>query len=470
MAALSPAPLSSPDFIRLQAFLEYVVQSEPGCLTLFHAFLFVLILTGLLVQRTLLGDINDTERDTVVHAVQHLVFKNILFIFYVLNPETLSELMFWLGWLCGLSLLKGFCEFCNVRVAELSQASSLSTRSIRSLTLFITLTCVLNSLYFVLVIYSFSGRGLRPLLFILYEPLYMLMDLAQTTVKFILHLQWLRKASPIDEYCYFNDIVFDVAKLTATIGHFSHILMYFFSISIIDLLLFTYNCKILQQMQLKIEAAGNYIKATRAIHDQYPTATPEQVQKYGDPCAICYDSLSADALVLSQDVHMSTKVLPCNHIFHMKCIRRWMEHQSCCPICKRELIPTAPALPCSHTEGVRALGVTGGFIVPWLPTETWGLLQTMLQAQLQTVLHSPAALLQQQRLAGLRPPERPSPLSGDYTPDVSELLPFPAHNALDGGAQSTGGSDSSAPPQEPPQVSCTGQAPGSVVGSLSFPS
>ena len=30
MAALSPAPLSSPDFIRLQAFLEYVVQSEPG--------------------------------------------------------------------------------------------------------------------------------------------------------------------------------------------------------------------------------------------------------------------------------------------------------------------------------------------------------------------------------------------------------------------------------------------------------
>ena len=36
------------------------------------------------------------------------------------------------------------------------------------------------------------------------QPLYMLMDLAQTTVKFILHLQWLRKASPIDEYCYFN--------------------------------------------------------------------------------------------------------------------------------------------------------------------------------------------------------------------------------------------------------------------------
>ena len=30
---------------------------------------------------------------------------------------------------------------------------------------------------------------------------------------------------------------------------------------------------------------------------RYPTATPEQVQKYGDPCAICYDSLSADALV-----------------------------------------------------------------------------------------------------------------------------------------------------------------------------
>ena len=58
----------------------------------------------------------------------------------------------------------------------------------------------------------------------------------------------------------------------------------------------------------------------------YPSATEKELADYSDDCAICRDGMS------------SAKILPCGHIFHLFCIRSWLEHHSSCPTCRRSLV------------------------------------------------------------------------------------------------------------------------------------
>lgn len=37
------------------------------------------------------------------------------------------------------------------------------------------------------------------------------------------------------------------------------------------------------------------------------------------------------------------KKLSCGHIFHLQCLRQWLQHQQSCPLCRAEIMPpTAP--------------------------------------------------------------------------------------------------------------------------------
>ena len=45
----------------------------------------------------------------------------------------------------------------------------------------------------------------------------------------------------------------------------------------------------------------------------------------GQECIICFESLEGPT---------ETKLLPCEHCFHDKCITRWLRRQNACPICR----------------------------------------------------------------------------------------------------------------------------------------
>ncbi|KAF0287869.1 RING finger protein 145 [Amphibalanus amphitrite] len=53
-----------------------------------------------------------------------------------------------------------------------------------------------------------------------------------------------------------------------------------------------------------------------------PEAGPELLRRYGDVCAICYCAMS------------EARRLPCRHLFHAACLRRWLFVQVKCPLCQ----------------------------------------------------------------------------------------------------------------------------------------
>ena len=67
-------------------------------------------------------------------------------------------------------------------------------------------------------------------------------------------------------------------------------------------------------------------------YDYYARKPPPRTE-----CPICLSEINPDT-----EVAVTT---PCNHSFHEACLRRWMQEQSICPMCRRSLPPISEPEP-----------------------------------------------------------------------------------------------------------------------------
>jgi E3 ubiquitin-protein ligase synoviolin len=67
-----------------------------------------------------------------------------------------------------------------------------------------------------------------------------------------------------------------------------------------------------------------YIRLSRNLQNRFPDATAEELGAAGN-CLVCREDMN------------SGKKLPCGHIFHLDCLRLWLQHQQACPLCRFEL-------------------------------------------------------------------------------------------------------------------------------------
>lgn len=84
--------------------------------------------------------------------------------------------------------------------------------------------------------------------------------------------------------------------------------------------------------------------ATHSLDFTFPDATDKLLVAGDSECAICRDRLAA------------AKQLPCGHLFHLPCLRAWLQQSGHdnfnCPICRRAL--------CVQRSGAHAHGSAGG--------------------------------------------------------------------------------------------------------------
>ena len=64
------------------------------------------------------------------------------------------------------------------------------------------------------------------------------------------------------------------------------------------------------------------------ISFSYPDATTEDLEN-SDVCIICRENMVGNG---------SCKKLPCNHIFHVTCLRSWFQRQQTCPTCRMDVL------------------------------------------------------------------------------------------------------------------------------------
>ena len=105
-----------------------------------------------------------------------------------------------------------------------------------------------------------------------------------------------------------------------------------------------------QNFQRKLVSFIKYIRLTRNLESAVESATYEEITTAGD-CLICRENMS-------NVVTGCRKLRGCNHIFHVDCLRMWLQHQQSCPLCRAEIVLTASVTTTtSVTQPVGGAGV-----------------------------------------------------------------------------------------------------------------
>ncbi|GHJ89991.1 hypothetical protein NliqN6_6393 [Naganishia liquefaciens] len=121
-----------------------------------------------------------------------------------------------------------------------------------------------------------------------------------------------------------------------------------------------------------------YRRATRNMDTRYPDATQEEIDGLGGgSCVICREDMvatdrgedpsreaQAPAQGRTNGVNDTPKKLGCGHVFHLHCLRSWLERQQSCPTCRRTVFES------SNAPAVRAPRPAQTPVAPPIPQAT----------------------------------------------------------------------------------------------------
>ncbi|GFP87325.1 erad-associated E3 ubiquitin-protein ligase hrd1a [Phtheirospermum japonicum] len=98
-----------------------------------------------------------------------------------------------------------------------------------------------------------------------------------------------------------------------------------------------------RNFKIRVADYLRYRKITSNMNDRFPDATPEEINSSDATCIICREEM------------VTAKKLLCGHLFHVHCLRSWLERQNTCPTCRALVVPSETAA--STTGKLTALQV-----------------------------------------------------------------------------------------------------------------
>jgi len=115
--------------------------------------------------------------------------------------------------------------------------------------------------------------------------------------------------------------------------------------TLFDVLLFVHIKSNIQSLQKKINAHYRYLDATHTMEARFsvspfplysvslstciyrfPEVSQEEMKEGDRNCIICLDEMK------------SAKRLPCGHVYHHHCLRKWLEANDTCPYCRQPIL------------------------------------------------------------------------------------------------------------------------------------
>ncbi|KAI3427160.1 hypothetical protein D9Q98_007097 [Chlorella vulgaris] len=102
-----------------------------------------------------------------------------------------------------------------------------------------------------------------------------------------------------------------------------------------------------RNFQTRVRDFLRYRRITANMDQSFPDATEEDLQRGDHTCIICREEMSTAG---------RNKKLGCSHVFHLHCLRSWLERQQNCPICRRSVVPppATPAAPAAAAPAAAA--------------------------------------------------------------------------------------------------------------------
>ncbi|KPP74766.1 E3 ubiquitin-protein ligase AMFR-like, partial [Scleropages formosus] len=341
-----------------------------------------LMLVAKAIQCIVFGPLRVSEKQHLKDKFWNFIFYKFIFIFGVLNVQTLEEVVMWCLWFAALIFLHLMVQLCKDRFEYLSFSPTTPRSShVRVLSL---LVAVLVSCGSMAVLCGLVGvpHGLHTVAFMAAECLLVTVRTGHVIMRYTIHLWDLNHEGTWESkgtYVYYTDFIMELALLTLDLMHHIHMLLFGnIWLSMASLVIFMQLRYLFHEVQRRIQRHKNYLRVIDNMESRFEVATPEELAANSDDCAICWDSMQA------------ARKLPCGHLFHNSCLRSWLEQDTSCPTCRMSLninegdqaqgerqrealednmgaVPGAEARPL-HNQHNHFFHFDGSRIASWLPS------------------------------------------------------------------------------------------------------
>ncbi|NWZ52191.1 AMFR ligase, partial [Haliaeetus albicilla] len=289
--------------------VAYYLLSDSLCVwVLVNTACCFLMLVAKLIQCMVFGPLRVSERQHLKDKFWNFIFYKFIFIFGVLNVQTVEEVVMWCLWFSGLVFLHLMVQLCKDRFEYLSFSPTTPMSShIRVLTLLIAMLLSCCGLAVVCGIIGYT-HGMHTLAFMAAESLLVTVRTAHVILRYIIHLWDLNHEGTWEgkgTYVYYTDFVMELTLLSLDLMHHIHMLLFGnIWLSMASLVIFMQLRYLFHEVQRRIRRHKNYLRVVGNMEARFAVATPEELAVNNDDCAICWDSMQ------------SARKLPCGHLFH----------------------------------------------------------------------------------------------------------------------------------------------------------
>ncbi|XP_067104991.1 E3 ubiquitin-protein ligase AMFR [Osmerus mordax] len=288
-----------------------------------------LMLIAKMIQCIVFGPLRVSEKQHLKDKFWNFIFYKFIFIFGVLNVQTVEEVVMWCLWFSALVFLHLMVQLCKDRFEYLSFSPTTPMNShVRVLALLVSLLLGCCGLAVVCGLLG-AVHGMHTLSFMAAECLLVTVRTGHVIMRYSIHLWDLNHPGTWESkgtYVYYTDFIMELTMLSLDLMHHIHMLLFGnIWLSMASLVIFMQLRYLFHEVQRRIRRHKNYLRVIDNMEARFAVATAEELTANNDDCAICWDAMQ------------TARKLPCGHLFHNSCLRSWLEQDTSCPTCRMSL-------------------------------------------------------------------------------------------------------------------------------------
>lgn len=327
--------------------MVYLSTSKISLVLLLNMGLVIMCILWQLTKKIFLGSLREAE----IERLNEQSWREIMEILFAITIFRQDFSVTFLGMVTALLLIKSLHWLAQKRVEYIETTPSVPVRSHIRIVSFMGFLLIIDSTFLYNSIkYLVETRQASVSLFFSFEYMILATTTVSTFIKYIFYVsdmlmegQWEKKAV----YTFYLELIRDLLHLTMYMCFFLVIFVnYGVPLHLIRELYETF-----RNFKIRVADYIRYRKITSNMNDRFPDATSEELNADAT-CIICREEMT------------TAKKLFCGHLFHVHCLRSWLERQNTCPTCRALVVPSENGTSTSgsradgHPQGVSASGTS----------------------------------------------------------------------------------------------------------------
>ncbi|EOA33056.1 hypothetical protein CARUB_v10016389mg [Capsella rubella] len=317
--------------------MVYLSTSKISLVLLLNMCLVLMLSLWHLVKFVFLGSLREAE----VERLNEQAWRELMEILFAITIFRQDFSSGFLPLVVTLLLIKALHWLAQKRVEYIETTPSVSKLSHFRIVSFMGFLLLVDSLFMYSSIrHLVQTHQASVSLFFSFEYMILATTTVAIFVKYVFYVtdmimdgQWEKK--PV--YTFYLELIRDLLHLSMYICFFFVIFMnYGVPLHLLRELYETF-----RNFQIRVSDYLRYRKITSNMNDRFPDATPEELTASDATCIICREEMT------------NAKKLICGHLFHVHCLRSWLERQQTCPTCRALVVP--PENATSAAAGQRGL-------------------------------------------------------------------------------------------------------------------